>query len=175
MATFYLMQAANLFCGDHDPTLSKHLTLAELQLPTLQAIYADHHAGGARVGIELEVGVEKLEPTFKLNGWDPDLLTMFGLGSRVSQKFTAYGAILDKKTGVHIEAKAVMTGRLGQIAPDAFQQGELQGHEYAINEVTAYELWFNGRPKIEWNFFTSTWKIDGADQNADINRILRIT
>ena len=81
MSTIYVMEAANLFAGDHDPTASKHLTLAELKLPTLQEMYQDHHAGGSRVQIEVAVGISKLEPTFKLNGWgrytNPD-------GSKVS-------------------------------------------------------------------------------------------
>ena len=70
--TVYIMEAVNLFVGDADPTKSKHLTIAELKLPDLAGIYADHHAGGALVATEFEVGVEKLEPTFKLNGIDPE-------------------------------------------------------------------------------------------------------
>ena len=173
-STIYMMEAANLFCGDHDPSLSKHLTLAELKLPDLQAIYADHHPGGARVAIELEVGIQKLEPTFKLNGFDPDLLTQFGLGARAKNVYTAYGVIVDKRLGTKIEGKAIIEARLGKIAPDAFQRGELMGHEYALNEVTHYELWFGGAPKIEWDFFTSVWRIDGVDQDADTNSILRV-
>ena len=38
MSTIYVMEAANLFCGDHDPTASKHLTLSELKLPPLQGV-----------------------------------------------------------------------------------------------------------------------------------------
>ena len=56
MSTIYVMEACNLFCGDHDPAASKHLTLAELKLPPLQEIYQDHHAGGSRVQIEVAVG-----------------------------------------------------------------------------------------------------------------------
>ena len=48
-------------------------------------------------------------------------------------------------------------------------------HDYAINEVTHYELWFDGVEKIRWDFFTNEWVIDGVDENADFNRILRIT
>ena len=105
MSTIFVMESANLFAGDHDPTASKHLTLAELKLPTLQEMYQDHHAGGSRVQIEVAVGIQKLEPTFKLNGWDPDLLSQFGLGSSRQKVFTAYGVIRDKRTGVAIEAK----------------------------------------------------------------------
>ena len=48
------------------------------------------------------------------------------------------------------------------------------GHEYALNEVTHYELWFDNRAKIVWDFFENRWEIDGADENATMNRMLRI-
>lgn len=173
-ATIYVMEAVNLFVGDHDPTASKHLTIQEMKLPTLQAIYADHHAGGALVQIEIELGIQKLEPTFKLAGVDPALLREFGLGSRLKNVFTAYGKIIDKRAGRAIEAKSIMEGRLGKIEPDAFQRGELMGHEYAINEITHYELWFDEKEMIVWDFYTNTWRVNGVDENADTNRILRI-
>ena len=172
--TVYVMEAANLFVGDHDPSTSKHLTLAELGLPSLQAVYADHMPGGGRVGVEFEVGIQKLEPTFKLNGFDPQLMTSFGLGSRIKRPFTAYGVVVDKRSGRQIEAKAVIEGRLGKIEPSKFQRGELMAHDYAINEVTHYEVWFDGGQLMLWDFFTNEWVIDGVDENADFNRILRI-
>jgi P2 family phage contractile tail tube protein len=174
MSTIYIMEAANLFCGDDDPTASKHLTLAEMKLPTLQEMYQDHHAGGSRVKIEVAVGIEKLESTFKLNGWDPELLTKFGLGSATPRRFTAYGMIRDKRTGAAIESKAIIEGRLGKIDPDAFQRGELQGHEYGINEIVHYELWFGEQEKMYFDFYTTDWRLDGVSQNADERRILRI-
>jgi len=173
-ATIYVMTAANLFCGDHDPSNSKHLTLAELKLPDLQGIYADHHAGGAIAAIEVELGVQKLESTFKLNGIDPALMTQFGLGSKSKNVFTAYGVVVDKRTGRNIESKAIIEARLGRVAPDAFTRGELMGHEYALNEITHYELWFDGSEKIAWDFFENLWRVDGVDQNADANSIMRI-
>jgi Phage tail tube protein FII len=175
MSTFYIVEGVNLFCGDHDPTNSKHLTLAELKLPDLTGIFADHHPGGARVGVEFEVGIEKLQPTFKLNGYDPDLLVQFGLGSRVRHMYTGYGALVDKRTGAYVELKTVMEARLGEVTPDAFQRGELMGHEYALKELMHYEVHFNGSEKIYWDFFTNTWRVNGTDQNADVNRILRIS
>lgn len=174
MSTLYIMEACNLFCGDHDAQNSKHLSLQELKLPDLQAIYADHHAGGARVQIEIEVGVQKLEPTFKLVGFDPDLLVQFGLSSKIKHVYTAYGQIINRRTGASIEAKAVLEGRLGSVKPDAFQRGEVQANEYSINEVTHYELHFGGQEKFFWDFFTNEWRIGGVDENASQNTILRI-
>ena len=113
----YVMEAANLFAGDHDPTASKHLTLSELALPALQEIFQDHHPGGSKVQVEIAVGIQKFTPTFKMTGWDPDLLVQFGLNSRSTNVFTAYGVIRNKRTGDAIEAKAIMEGRLGRSRP----------------------------------------------------------
>lgn len=172
MSTIYIMEAANLFCGDHDPTASKHLTLDELQLPNLQENYADYHPGGAKVGIEVAVGVQKLEPTFKLAGWDPDLLGQFGLGAKARKVFTAYGVIRNKRDGTAIQAKAVIEGRLGKVEAEAFKQGEAMGHDYSINEVMHYELWFGDDEKIYWDFFANEWRVDGVDEYAEEKRIL---
>ncbi len=174
MSNIYIMEAANLFCGDEDPTASKHLTLTELQLPNLQEMYQDHHPGGSRVQIEVAVGIEKLEASFKLAGWDPDLLTQFGLGAAARKKFTAYGAIRDKRNGISIEARAVIEGRLGAASPAAFQRGEMQGFDYTISEILHYELHFAGAEKYYWDFFTADWRVDGLSQNGDERAILRI-
>lgn len=171
-SNYFVMEAANLFCGDHDPTASKHLTLSELQLPSLEEIYQDHHAGGSRVQVEINVGISKLTPTFKLSGTDPELLGQFGSPSGTVRVFTAYGAIRNKRTGEIVQSKAIMHGRLGKISPEAFKRGELQGHDYAINEVLHYELWFGGAEKIYWDFFTAEWRLDGQDGNAAERRAL---
>lgn len=174
MSTLYILEAANLFCGDHDPTASKHLSLQELKLPNLEEQTQDHLAGGARVQIEISLGVNKLEPTFKLVGYDPDLLAQFGLSSPIKQTFTAYGQIVDRRTGASIELKSIMEGRLGKIEADAFKRGDLVTNDYAIKEVTHYEVWWNGQEKILWDFWTNQWRINGADQNAAMNSILRV-
>lgn len=175
MSNIFIMEGANLFCGSHDPENSKHLTLEELKLPDLQEVLVDHQPGGGKVGVEFAVGMEKLEPTFKLKGWDIPLLRQFGLGTTGRNRFTAYGVIRDKRSGRAIEAKAVMEGRLSKIAPDAFQRGEAQAHDYAINEVLHYELHFDGQEELYFDFFTNTVRLGGQDRDPDFNNILRIS
>lgn len=173
-STVYYMESANLFCGDHDPTLSKHLSLEELQLPTLEGDYADHSAGGSPVSIDVMVGVKKLEPSFKLKGFDMDLLTQFGLASHKRYTFTAYGVLRDLRTSEAKEGKVIMQGRLGKVAPDAFKRGDLMGAEYAINEVVHYEVHGDGKELIYWDFFTAEWRSGGASQNSQERAILRL-
>ena len=173
-STIYIMEGVNLFCGDDDPTNSKHLTLESLKLPDLQESYTDHMPGGAPVGIELSTGVEKLESTFKLKGFDMPLLRQFGLGSRSKYKYTAYGAVRDKRSGALVESMAVFEARLGRIAGDEFSKGETMSHEYALNEITHYEFHMNGAEEFYWDFWSNVMRVGGAPQNADLNRILRI-
>lgn len=172
--TIYVMTAVNLFCGDDDPTKSKALTIAELKLPSLEEEYADHKPGGARVGIEIPLGIQKLAATFRLDGFDPDLLGKFGLNSKVRHVFTAYGNISDRRSGRDISARAIIEARLGKVDPAAFKRGELHGHDYALNEIVRYELYFDGKEKIFWDFFESTWRVDGVDQEATVNANLGI-
>lgn len=174
MSNIYIMEAANLFCGDEDPTKSKHLTIQNLRLPSLEEMYQDHHPGGSRFQVEIEVGVKKLEPTFKLTGFDPDLLAAFGLGSKARKVFTAYRVIRDKRSGAAIEHKAIIEGRLGAITEDEVKRGDLSGADYKINEVFHYEVWFDRKEKVYWDFFTNTIRIDGAATNQAENTILRV-
>ena len=37
-----------------------------------------------------------------------------------------------------------------------------------------YELWFNEKEKLFWDFFSSEWRLDGVSQNDDERRILRV-
>lgn len=174
MSNLIILEAANLFCGDHDPTKSKHLTLEEIQLPTLQEKYDEHHPGGGLVAVDLAVGVEKLEATFKLKGFDPDLLGEFGLGTIGRRNYTVYGAYRDKRSGNLIEGKAIIEARLGKIEADAFKRGEAQGHDYMLSEIMRYEVWFDGLEKIVWDFFENEYRVDGVDQYSTVNNILRI-
>lgn len=169
---FLVLEAVNLFCGDDDPTASKHLTISELQLPTLQEIFQDHHPGGSRVGIEVGLGIEKLTASFSLVGMDEDLYSKFGVNDRAANTFTAYGSLRDKRTGVVSQAKAIMRGKLGQIEQDGFQRGNLVGHNYAINEILHYELYIGGSEKVFWDFFAQELRQNGSAQNADERRAL---
>ena len=175
MSTIIVQEAANLFCGDDDPTKSKHLTLGSIKLPSLSEKMSDHHAGGAMVAIEVALGVDKLDCTFNLKGHDPDLLVQFGLGGKPRLRYTARGLLRDKRTMRAIESKAIIEGRLTKIEVGEFSRGDLLGHDYSIQEVMHYELYYDGVEKVFWDFFTSEWRINGISQNSDELRILGIT
>lgn len=172
--SIYVMEAANLFCGDSDPSLSNHLTISDLKLPGLEENYVDHIAGGASVGIEVDTHINKLESTFNLAGWSPEVMTMIGRSERAQQVFTAYGVIRDRRSGIAMEGKAIIGGRLGRVNPQAWKRGDLQHHEYSIRGIVHYELYMDGTEIYNWDFFLNQKSIGGVDVNFDVNQILRI-
>lgn len=172
MSTIYVQESVNLFCDDADPSKSKYLTISSHKLPSFNEKMQDHHAGGSLVEVDIALGISKLESAFKLKGWDPDLLSAFGLGRRGRRMFTSRGLIRDKRTNRAIESKAIIEGRLTKIDPEEFSRGEFAGYDYSIAEIMHYELYFDGKEKIFWDFFTGEWRIDGQSENADERRIL---
>lgn len=174
--TLLMLEAANLFAGDHDPSHanSNHLSLTNLKLPELGENYSDVTAAGAPVGIELDSHINRLEATFNLLGWNPHVQNLIGESRRERQIFTTYGVVRDKKTGKAQECKAVMQGRLGRSNPTEFTRGTPQSHEHSIRGIVHYEVWLNNAELLYWDFFTSERRVGGTDLNFEINAILRI-
>lgn len=171
----FIHEQTNLMAGDDGPDNSKHLTLSSAKLPTLDEMRQQYQAGGSLGTISIGgLGLAALECTFALLGHDPQVLSQFGLGSRIRRPYTLYGLIRDKKTGRSIELKAVMEGRIGRIDGSDLQRGELAAHDYMIDEIYHYQLWIDQKEKFYYDLFTSDWRVDGIAQNEDARNILRI-
>jgi len=190
----YIMESANLICGDTRapaeagaagggtvPGVSTHLILQELKLPTLEENTVDHAAGGAPVAIEIATHFNKLEATFNLAGWDPDVMAYVGQQDPLFHRFTAYGLIRNRRTSEALQAIAVMEGRLGRSNPTAFSKGNLMSHEYSIKSIVSYTLHMQlssgaQEPVLmyKWDFFTSEFVSGETDLNGDLRRLLAL-
>jgi P2 family phage contractile tail tube protein len=174
MSNVFTMEAANLFCGNHDQATSNHLSILNWKLPTLEENTVDWNPGGSPVASEVETGINKLESTFTLAGYTPEVMKLIGTSARERQIFTGYGVIRDRKLGSAIELRAVMQARLGRVAPSDFRRGDMNSHEYSIKSIVHYELYMGGDELYFWDMFTGEFRIGGQDINFDTNRILRI-
>jgi phage tail tube protein FII len=174
MNDIHVLEAANLFCGDEDPTNSTHLIIANLKLPGLEENFVEHNPGGAPIGVEVGTHIMRLESTFELVGWQPTVMALIGRERRDAQFFTAYGLMRSKRTARPFQVKAVMEGRLGRVNPTEFSRGSNHSHEYRIGGIWHYELYYDGQELYYWDFWTSTRRVGNIDQNLDQNRLLAI-
>jgi len=175
MSNIYLLEACNLFCGDHDPSASNHLVLEEIKLPDLEEKTIAHEPGGGVMGVDWATTmVMPLNPTFKLKGMDPERLKLFGLGSTLRRKFTAYGVIREKRSNLQLEGKAIIEGVITKISGSAFKRGDGMDHDYEIKEVTSYQLYIDKKEVFYIDVFTNRWSVGGVSQVDEMNNILRI-
>lgn len=173
MPNLFIMEAVNIVAGDNTAN-DQHLTIQELKLPTLEDNFADHAAGGAPIAIEVDTHMQRLEATFNLAGWTPEVANLVGRWSADQQHFTALGAIRDRRMGTILQARAIMWGRLGRVNPTNFRKGDIFAHEYSIRAITHYELTVMGQELFWWDFFTNVRRIGGQDVNAELNAALEI-
>lgn len=189
--TIFNLEAVNLICGDTGggthPGFPTHLQLQELKLPGLQEAFVDHNPGGARIGIEIPTHINKPEATFSLAGWNPDIMAMIGRSRRADQRYTAYGLIRDRRSGAALQARAYIEGRMGRANPGNFRRGDQHNHEFSINSIVHYELFMQETPVgsaagvaaalreiYYWDFFESTFRVDGVDTMEEERQILAI-
>lgn len=174
--TIFHCEGANMYCGDHEPDKSKHLVIKNVKMEKFAETYVDHRPGGGIVGAEFGVGIEKFTMSFGFFGFDPDMIGHFGLGAEGRRVYTIYNAFRDLQSSAVIQRKLIVEGRLGSIEEDPFEKGNAVGANYALNEVTHFEMWWQGRsePLMEWDFFTGGWRIGGVDQAAAFNSALAI-
>jgi P2 family phage contractile tail tube protein len=175
MATIYVPEAMNIFVGT-GADASKHLTITENTLPILEEKTVEHHAGGSIGALEIGgLGLVALTQGFNLSGYDPQTMGQFGaVGTTNNNAFTTYGVMRDKQGNTPFELRCVTWGRLTKIQHSTFKRGELANQTHEIKEITHYELYWGGKEKYYYDFFSSVWRVDGVDQNQAANSIMRI-
>jgi len=175
MATIYIPEAVNIFVGDQGPDNSKHLKITDVTLPVLGEKTVEHHAGGSIGAIEIGgLGINALTLGFKLVGFDPHSDAQFGLGGSGQLPYTVYGAVRDKQTGTAIELKSTAWGRMVKLDSGTIKCGDASEQTHEIKEITRYALYWNKVELYYYDYFASIWRVNGVDQYADVNGILRI-
>src|SRR5215831_10914229 len=172
----WTMEEANLFCGagPEDSAHSNHLVLAELKLPGLDINYVDHRASGAPVTIEIPTILSRLECTFLLIGFTPQVMELLRSYATALNWFTAYGVIRDQVTGDVAQAAAAIRGQLARVDPQNWRRGDVLHTAYAIRGIKHYEFQIAGEQIYYWDFAENTFVVDSIDQNLQINAYLNV-
>ncbi len=162
--TIYELDMANLFAGDDDPTRSEFLTIETVKLPAMQEKTREHMPGGGILGMKISTRqIEPLECTFKLRGFNLDMMNKFGLSSPERLPYTIRGSVRDLREGGTFPAVAVMRARLIKVAPDDFKRDDGIAHDYELGEIAYYMLKINNIEKYYVDFFggPGAFRIDG--------------
>lgn len=140
-------------------------TLQEYSSPDLTVATEDFRAGGMDAPIDIDMGLEKLNFSFILTGYDADVLALLGIKQSALLPLTARGALEDLD-GTVTPVVHKMTGRLNQVQRSAWTSGSLP--PLTINgSCTYFQEQIGGRVINEIDVPNMVRIIDGVDVLAE--------
>lgn len=174
MSAVWEIDAANLFAGDDDPNSSEYLTMLDVKLPMLQEKTKEHLPGGSIASISYSMRViEAMEMTFKLKGFNPNVMDKFGLNGGARRKYTVLGNLRNlADEGTEIQLRAVVEGRLIQMSPSNMQRDSGIEHDYQVSEIVFYSQHLDGVEKIWINTLLGPagFRISGVSRYQNMAR-----
>lgn len=142
-----------------------------LTLPTLTTKMEEFRGGGMDAPIEHDMGMEKLEGSFSLSEYNPDIISLYGLAAADTQ-ITARGAIRrDGEDAVPVVVN--MTGQVKELETGDWKAGDMSTATFAFS-LRYYKLTIGGRVVVEIDKVNMIRRIDGVDQLSSIRTALGV-
>ncbi len=92
------------------------------KIPELRLRLEEYRGGGMDIPLEVELGMEKLESEFTLNGVDPQIFKLFGLAPGVNKAYTIRGHLAGED-GATRAVVVNMRARIKSIVADTWEAG----------------------------------------------------
>jgi P2 family phage contractile tail tube protein len=144
-------------------------TIETLTLPNLTTKMEEFRGGGMDAPIEHDMGMEKLEGSFILAEYNPDILALYGLAV-ADKQLTARGAMRrDGEAAIPIVVN--MTGVIKQVEKGDWKAGDMSKPTFSF-ALRYYKLTIGGRELVEIDKVNMIRKIDGVDQLATIRQAI---
>lgn len=123
---------------------------------------------GMVLPIKVHLGYEALEFSFKMPGFDPDVLALFGLEPGTETPFMITGATIDED-GTEHSSVLTIRGMLTAGDPGNWKPGDMAENSYTV-QVRYYKLEIDDVEIYEADQFD--FKVRGVSQNAKVRRSL---
>jgi len=134
----------------------------EIELPKLTMKTEEFRAGGMDAPIEVEMGMEKLECTFTLNGYNKDVLKLFGLAPGQHKPLTIKGSLVSED-GTEKPMQINLRGMLREVEMGTWKPGD-KGTLKIMMALSYYKLSHSGEVICEIDPANMLRTIDGQDQ-----------
>jgi P2 family phage contractile tail tube protein len=167
MALPHKLKNFNLF-GDGNVWRS---LIDSVTLPKLTRKVEEWRGGGMIGPIEVDLGLEKIEMSFKAGGFLLDAYRAFGAKSHNGNQWRFAGAYEDDSTGNVMAVEVLVQGRLREIDPGDAKAGDDTEHNFAIS-CSYYKLTVDGADVIEIDLPGLVFNVQGQDVMSLIRRAI---
>lgn len=134
----------------------------EVQLPALNIVGEDYRAGGMDAPVEVDMGMEKLEATFKLSKFDLDVDRLFASNGFIQLTFRGAVESLD---GAVKPLVVKMSGKIHSIETDTATPGSKAAKSYRV-PLVAYSYTLDGVAIHDIDVLNMKRVIGGVDRLA---------
>lgn len=141
----------------------------EVSPPKLSIKTEELRAGGMDAPISIDMGMEKLEASFSLVEYDPEILKQFGVVSSNAVQLTLRGALTDDETTSPMIIK--LQGMFTEVDMGKFKAGDKATMQCTV-ACRYYSLEIDGQKVVEIDVDNMTRIIDGTDTLAEIRSAL---
>lgn len=138
----------------------------EVQLPALNIVQEDYRAGGMDAPIAIDMGMDKLEATFKVSKFDRDLITKWGISAGASVPLVLRGA-LESLDGTVKAISVRITGNIHSLEFDAVTAGAKAGMSFKL-AATSYKYEQDNETLIDIDVLNMKRIIGGVDRLSEI-------
>jgi P2 family phage contractile tail tube protein len=160
----YILRNSTIFVD----RVSKIGQASEITLPVPTEKMEELRNAGMVMPIDVPMGYEKPEMSFKMPGLDPQVIKLFGLAVGAEKEFMATGA-LAHEDGTVLNATAYIRGRLMKHDPGSWKPGDMAENDYGI-AFRYYKLEVGGETLIEMTPFEVS--VGGVSQTSGIRAAL---
>ena len=141
----------------------------EVSPPKLALKTEEFRGGGMDAPAVIDLGMEKLESSFTLVEYDPEILKQFGLVSGNSVQITLRGALVDDNTTTPMVIG--LRGMFTELDMGKFKAGDKATLQCCV-ACRYYSSEIDGENIVEIDVDNMVRKIDGQDVLADIRSAL---
>lgn len=160
----YILRNCTIFAD----RVSKIGQASEITLPVPAEKMEELRNAGMVMPIDVPMGFEKIEASFKLTGFDPQVIQLFGLTIGAEKEYMITGA-LAHEDGTIVNATAYVRGRLIKNDHGSWKPGEVGENDFALT-LRYYRLEVEGTTLIEMTPFDVS--IGGVSQTSGIRAAL---
>ena len=137
-----------------------------MTLPTLTTKMEEFRGGGMDAPIELDMGMEKLEGTFELAEYNPDVIALFGLASADTQ-LTARGAIRSDGEAEHLASVGTSAEHRDGGGLDATGRRRRDRHSRSGEIARALGSDRDGQDAVSGALMAEAWSDEHPRRKAD--------
>ena len=138
----------------------------ELTLPKLTLKTEEIKAAGMDVPLEIDMGMEKIEASFDLHGYSPDVLKLWGLTDGKAPKLL-FKAAQQEMNGKVVPIVVDMQGMVKEVDMGAWKPGERAKTKFTVN-LKYYKLSVGDKIIYEIDVLNMIRNINGKDQLKEI-------